>query len=111
MPLYVLATMHLKFDAMSTFFKEMNVLVPYVEENFNWSLQGAFTTVLGELNVVYHLWRVPSMDVYLGSLESIAKHEAYARLEPILVSETVNVLTDAPYANCSLPRLTRGLRR
>jgi hypothetical protein len=55
------------------FMNTMAEMAPVLEDN-GWHLVGGFTSVIGRLGAVYHVWRVPSADGVLSALEVVRSH-------------------------------------
>ena len=55
------------------FMAAMGEMAPVLEE-YGWRLVGAFTPVIGRLNAVYHVWRVPSPDGVTSALARVRSH-------------------------------------
>jgi hypothetical protein len=45
-----------------------------VLEEYGWRMIGGFTPAIGRLGAVYHLWRVPSPDAVLETLNRVRAH-------------------------------------
>jgi NIPSNAP len=71
------AYLHVKIQLVrgktKIFTAAMSEMAP-VLESYGWQLIGAFTPVIGRLNAVYHVWRVPSADGVLSALDRVRAH-------------------------------------
>jgi hypothetical protein len=83
------------------FMNTMAEMAPVLEEN-GWHLVGGFTSVIGRLGAVYHVWRVPSANGVLSALDVVRSHpdarrwhDAYAES---IVDEALELVRPTSYS-------------
>jgi hypothetical protein len=77
-PLYMHVTIQLVRGKYRLFAATMAEMAPVLEQE-GWRLVGAFTSAVGRLGAVFHVWRVPSADGVVAALDKVRGHPDAAR--------------------------------
>jgi hypothetical protein len=98
---YLHVTIQLVRGKSTVFYAAMGEMTPVLEEN-GWHQVGAFTSTIGRLGAVYHVWRVPSADGVISALEKVRAHpdaqgwhDAFAES---VADEVVELVRPTPYS-------------
>jgi NIPSNAP len=98
---YLHVTIQLVRGKNRVFAAAMAEMAPVLETH-GWRLIGGFTPGIGRLGAVYHLWRIPSADAQLDTLDAIRSHPDCARWQDAfaesIADETVEVVRPMPYS-------------
>ncbi len=98
--LQLLAILKLRPGTMPEFNEVMNRVVPIMAQH-DWILAGAWTTLLGRLNVVYDLWSVPDANAVVSGFLGLMQRSEYPQIAKVLADcvedEQLQLLTRLPY--------------
>jgi NIPSNAP len=79
-PLYMHVTIQLVRGKYRLFAATMAEMAPVLEQE-GWRLVGAFTSTVGRLGAVFHVWHVPSADGVVTALDKVRSHPDARRWE------------------------------
>lgn len=98
---YLHVTIQLVRGKRRVFAAAMAEMAPVLESH-GWRLIGAFGADIGRLGAVYHLWRIPSADAQLRTLDAIRALPDAARwgdaFAESIADEIVEVVRPMPYS-------------
>jgi hypothetical protein len=98
---YLHVTIQLVRGKHRVFAAAMAEMAPVLESH-GWRLIGGFTPGIGRLGAVYHLWRVPSADGVLDTLNAVRAHPGAARWHDAfaesIADESLQVVRPMPYS-------------
>jgi NIPSNAP len=98
---YLHVTIQLVRGKHRVFTTAMAEMAPVLESH-GWHLIGGFGAAIGRLGAVYHLWRIPSADAQLTTLDAIRAHPDAARWHDAfaesVADEIVEVVRPMPYS-------------
>lgn len=98
---YLHVTIQLVRGKHRVFASAMAEMAPVLESQ-GWRLVGAFTSAIGRLGAVYHVWRVPSADSVLTALAAVRAHPGAARWHDAfaesVADEAIELVRPMPYS-------------
>ncbi len=98
---YLHVTIQLVRGKNAVFVDAMTEMVPALEE-FGWRLVVAVTPLVGRLNSVFHVWRVPSADGVVSALARVRSHPDakrwHAAYAESILDETVQLVVPLAYS-------------
>ena len=100
MSVYLQATIEVRMTGMASFCAAMEKTVEIMKEA-GWTLRGGYVHQTGRLNTVIDIWELPDANALEDGYRMLLEHqdfpEAGKLLEDAVVSETLVLLSAAPY--------------
>jgi hypothetical protein len=101
MSVYLHVTLHIRPGRLGRFVATLQAIRPIVEAQ-GWQLLGAWTTVVGRLNVVVDLWRLPDANAVPTAIGALLASAGWPELERELAEcveqETLQLMAPLPFS-------------
>ena len=98
--LQMLAVLKLRSGKMQEFCEVMTRVIPIMAQH-DWILAGAWTNVVGRLNVVYDLWSVPDANAVMSGFLGLMQRSEYPEISRVLADfvedEQLQMMTRLPF--------------
>jgi len=100
LPLYLQATLKVRAGKLEALSEVMKRVVPVLESH-DWKLLGAWVNLVGRLNVVTDLWRVPAANAiptgFIALMQELDWPDISRGLAECIEDETLQLMLRAPF--------------
>ena len=98
---FIQTDLTLKYGSIPRFVDAMATIVPFLASH-GWTLAGAYSPIVGNLNQITHLWEVDSLDCVPAAMAAIQSTpdivSVVERLADYVVAEQLQLVAKTPYS-------------